>query len=153
MEAKDIAIRIARFDDAGRIAAAYSAWGYGGGIAPGDTAWLAEASGELIGVVRVAAEHGTLVLRGMRIAEQWRRLGIGARMLTTVGLWLDGRECYCVPYTHLVPFYGQIGFVEIADDDAPTFLSSRVTEYKHRSLDVRIMVRPALSMRRSVGPR
>jgi GNAT superfamily N-acetyltransferase len=143
MEAKDVTIRIARFDDIGKIAAAYSDWGYGAGIALDDTAWLAEAAGELIGVVRVAPEYGTLVLRGMRIAEQWRRLGIGSRMLTTVGSWLDGRKCYCVPYTHLVHFYGQIGFVEIATAAAPTFLSSRVTEYKHRSLDVLIMVRVA----------
>jgi GNAT superfamily N-acetyltransferase len=118
--------------------------GYGGGITPADTAWLAEAAGELIGVVRVAPEHGTLVLRGMRIAEQWQRHGIGTRLLTSVGSWLDeGRRCYCIPYTHLVHFYGQIGFVEIATAAAPTFLSSRVAEYKHHSLDVLIMVRCA----------
>jgi GNAT superfamily N-acetyltransferase len=144
MEAKDVSIRIARSNDISRIATAYSQWGYGGGITPADTAWLAEAAGELIGVVRVAPEHGTLVLRGMRIAEQWQRLGIGTRLLTAVGSWLDeGRKCYCVPYTHLVHFYGQIGFVEIATAAAPTFLSSRVAGYKHRSLDVLIMVRCA----------
>jgi hypothetical protein len=63
VETKDIAIRIARFDDIGRIAAAYSEWGCGGGIDPNDTAWLAELADELIGVVRVAPEHGTFVLR------------------------------------------------------------------------------------------
>jgi GNAT superfamily N-acetyltransferase len=143
MEAADVAIRIARFDDMSRIAAAYSEWGYGGGIVPADTAWLAEVAGELIGVVRVAPEHGTLVLRGMRIAERWRRLDIGTRMLTAVGSWLGDRTCYCVPYTHLVPFYGQRGFVEIAASAAPAFLSSRIAEYRHSSLDVVIMVRTA----------
>jgi GNAT superfamily N-acetyltransferase len=113
MEAKDVSIQIVCSNDISRIATAYSQWGYGGGITPADTAWLAEAAGELIGVVRVAPEHGTLVLRGMRIAEQWQRLGIGTRLLAAVGSWLDeGRKCYCVPYTHLVHFYGQIGFVE-----------------------------------------
>jgi hypothetical protein len=77
MEAKDVSIRIARSNDISRIATAYSEWRYGGGITPADTAWLADAAGELIGVVRVAPEHGTLVLRGMRIAEQWQRRGIG----------------------------------------------------------------------------
>jgi N-acetylglutamate synthase-like GNAT family acetyltransferase len=144
MEARDVSIRIARFNDIGRIATAYSAWGYGGGITPDDTAWVAEAADELIGVVRVAPEHGILVLRGMRIADQWQRRGIGSRLLTSVGSWLDeARICYCVPYTHLVHFYGQIGFVEIAADAAPTFLSSRVAEYKRRSLDVLIMMRSA----------
>ena len=141
MGAKDVSIRVARFDDISRIAAAYLEWGYGAGIAPDDTAWLAEIAGELIGVVRVAPEQGTLVLRGMRIAEQWRQLGIGTRMLNAVASWLDGRKCYCVPYAHLVHFYGQIGFVEIATAGAPTFLGSRVTEYERRSLDVVIMVR------------
>ena len=82
MEAKDVSIMIARSNDISRITAAYSEWGYGGGIMPADTAWVAEAAGELIGVVRVAPEHGTLVLRGMRIAEHWQRLGIGTRLLT-----------------------------------------------------------------------
>jgi GNAT superfamily N-acetyltransferase len=142
MEAKDVSIRIARSDDISRIATAYSQWGYGGGITPADTAWLAEAAGELIGVVRVAPEHGTLVLRGMRIADEWQRLCIGTRLLTAVGSWLDeGRQCYCVPYTHLVHFYGQIGFVEIANAAAPNFLRSRVAGYKDRSLDVLIMRR------------
>jgi GNAT superfamily N-acetyltransferase len=140
MEAGDVSVRIARSDEIGRISAAYSEWGYGGGITPADTAWLAEAAGELIGVVRVAPEHGTLVLRGMRIAEEWRGLGVGTRMLTAVGSWLGDRKCYCVPYAHLVHFYGQIGFVEIDPADAPSFLSSRVAEYKQRSLDVLIMV-------------
>jgi GNAT superfamily N-acetyltransferase len=142
MEAKSVSIRIARSNDISSIAAAYSEWGYGGGISPADTAWLAEAANELVGVVRVAPEHDTLVLRGMRIAEQWQRRGIGTRLLTAVGSWLDeGRKCYCVPYSHLVRFYGQIGFVEIATAAAPAFLSSRGAGYKHRSLDVLIMVR------------
>ena len=142
MEARDVSIWIAGSNDISRIAAAYIEWGYGGGIAPDDTAWAAEAAGELIGVVRVAPEHGTLVLRGMRIAEQWQRLGIGTQLLTSVSSWLgEGRKCYCVPYTHLVHFYGQIGFVEIATDAAPAFLGSRVAKYKQRSLDVVIMVR------------
>ena len=143
MEAKDVGIRIACPDDIGRIAATYLEWGYSAGIAPDNTAWLAEMAGDLIGIVRVAPEHGTLVLRGMRIAEQWRQLGIGTRMLNAVASWLDGRECYCVPYVHLVHFYGQIGFVEIATAAAPAFLGSRVTEYQRRSLDVLIMVRRA----------
>jgi GNAT superfamily N-acetyltransferase len=143
VEAKHAAIRIARPDDISRITAAYLEWGYGGGIASGDTAWLAEMAGDLIGIVRVAPEHGTWVLRGMRIAEQWRQLGIGTRMLNAVASWLNGRECYCVPYAHLVHFYGQIEFVEIAAAAAPAFLGDRVAEYKRRSLDVLIMVRPA----------
>jgi hypothetical protein len=63
-------VRMAGADDISRIAAAYAAWGYGGGITHHDTAWVAEMGGEVVGTVRVAPEHGTFVLRGMQIAER-----------------------------------------------------------------------------------
>jgi len=137
-------VRIARPADFGRIVAAYSAWGYSGGMTLVDTAWLAEADDELIGVVRVSPENGTLVLRGMRIAEDWRRRGIGTRMLRELAAWLGHRECYCIPYDHLVGFYGQIGFAEIATGAVPAFLAARLADYrKRRGLRVSIMVRGA----------
>src|SRR5579883_1878743 len=139
----DVLIRIARANEIPSISAVYADWGYGPGAAPEDTDWLAEALDRLIGIVRVAPEHGALVLRGMRVAEEWRRAGIGARMLQSVGLWLEDRECYCIPYAHLTAFYGRAGFVEIAPPDAPPFLSARWAAYRQRPLDVVIMVRPA----------
>jgi GNAT superfamily N-acetyltransferase len=126
-----------------RIAAAYAAWGYGGGIVHRDTAWVAELSGEVIGTVRVAPEHGTLVLRGMQVAERWQGTGIGTRLLAAVGSWLDDRTCYCIPYAHLKRFYERIGFCEIAVSTAPSFLAVRTADYKKRGLDVLIMVRCA----------
>ncbi|HXJ40980.1 MAG TPA: GNAT family N-acetyltransferase [Bryobacteraceae bacterium] len=138
-----VTIRIAHSCELNRILAAYKNWGYGGGITPDDTAWLAEVATELIGIVRVAPECDILILRGMRIAEQWQRRGIGGQMLRIVAEWLGKRECYCVPYTHLVHFYGQIGFVETEAAAAPSFLALRLDEYTRRSLDVTIMVRPA----------
>lgn len=137
----NITVRIAQPSDLNRVLTAYETWDYGGGIQPEDTAWLAEAADELIGVVRIAPENGTLVLRGMRIAEQWRRRGIGSRMLRILAAWLGNRECYCVPYAHLVEFYKQIAFVEIAPAGAPFFLAERVAEYERRGLNVTIMVR------------
>ena len=88
-------------------------------------------------------ENNTLVLRGMRVAAQWRRHGIGGQMLWAIAVWLGKRECYCVPYVHLVEFYGQIGFVEIAPASAPSFLAERLAEYRRRSLNVTIMARRA----------
>jgi GNAT superfamily N-acetyltransferase len=109
---------------------------------PEDTAWLAEAGDDLIGVVRIASEDCTLVLRGMRIADGWRRRGVGTQMLHEVAVWLGDRECYCVPYTHLVGFYAQIGFVEIQSGAAPGFLSERLSDYRQRrGLQVTIMRR------------
>jgi len=48
---------------------------------------VAEVDGQVTGVVRVAPGHGTLVLRGMRIVEEWRRRGVGSRMLRAVAEW------------------------------------------------------------------
>ncbi len=121
-----VAVRIAQLSDIGRVVDAYRAWGYRHGVSPEDTIWLAEDGEQLIGVVRIAAENGTFVLRGMRIAEAWRGRGIGTQMLSVLAAWLGNRECFCVPYDHLTAFYGQIGFVEIAPEVAPGFLAARL---------------------------
>ncbi len=122
---------------------AYEKWGYGGGLKAEDTVWLAEAASELIGVVRIAPEENVLVLRRMRIAEPWQRRGVGSKMLFAVAEWLASRECYCLPYAHLVAFYGQIGFVEISPAAVPSFLARRLTEYRFRALDTTLMARGA----------
>jgi GNAT superfamily N-acetyltransferase len=137
----NVLVRLAQSADFHQIASTYDAWGYGGGIKPEDTAWLALVEDEPVGVVRVAAENGTFVLRGMRIAESQRRQGIGSRMLSVIAEWLDDRECYCVPYVHLAKFYGQVGFSEIAPAEAPSFLVDRAADYRRRGLDVLLMVR------------
>lgn len=137
----NITVRLAQAADFDQIVSAYYAWGYGGGIKPEDTTWLALIEGELVGVVRIAPENGTLVLRGMRIAESQRRQGLGSRMLCDIARWLENRECYCIPYAHLVEFYGQIGFLEIAPHAAPPFLVDRAADYEKRGLDVAIMCR------------
>src|SRR5580692_5547056 len=119
-------IRIVQSSDASRILSLYESLGYRQGIAPDDTVWIAEASGEPIGIVRIAPEFGVLVLRAMRIAEPWQRLGLGTHMLHVVAKWLSHRDCYCVPYSHLPSFYGQIGFKEIPPESAPPFLAARL---------------------------
>ena len=134
-------IRIAEPEDAGRVRETYVTWDYARPIAPDDTIWLAEDAGNVVGIVRIAREFGTLVLRGMRIAPGWQRRGIGRRMLTSLDAWLGERECYCIPYAHLGKFYGQIGFEIIEVDSAPRFLRDRIDEYRRASLEVMVMVR------------
>lgn len=84
MDTSEATIRIALPDETARIAAVYAAWNYSGGFSTDDTVWLAEIADEWIGIVRIALEHGTLILRGMRIASHWQRLGIGTRILTAL---------------------------------------------------------------------
>jgi len=134
-------IRIARPDEYNRVLAVYAALGYRRTIDPADTVWFAENAEEAIGIVRVAAEQETLVLRGMRVAEQAQRRGLGTRMLRAIAEWLHDRECYCVPYPHLVGFYAQIGFAVIESSAAPAFLAERLANYRRSGEDVTLMRR------------
>ena len=67
-------------------------------------------NGELIGIVRLTTEEGVVVLRGMQVHPTFQRQGIGKRLLAAVAQELDGKGCFCIPYAHLVGFYGGIGF-------------------------------------------
>jgi GNAT superfamily N-acetyltransferase len=139
-------IRIATAADAHRVLAAYEAWKYRRRVGADDTVWVAEQVGALIGLVRIAPEEGTLVLRGMRVDEQYRGRGVGTEMLRAMARWLVDRECYCIAYSHLVRFYGQIGFAEIAPATGPQFLAMRLADYCSEGLHVTIMVRSAVDL-------
>jgi GNAT superfamily N-acetyltransferase len=94
--------------------------------------FLAECDGELVGIVRLAAEEGVIVLRGMQVHPRFQRQGIGRKILATVAQELDGRDCFCIPYAHLVGFYRGIGFDVIEPAKAPTFLRLRLESYLNR---------------------
>lgn len=125
-----VTIRHATSADRQVIEVFYEAVGYGAALGENDTLICAEAMGELIGVVRLALEHGVIVLRGMQVASEWRRKGVGARMLDEVQRTLRNRECYCVPYAHLVDFYSRAGFQIAPAAECPSFLVERVEGYR-----------------------
>lgn len=143
----DVTVAVARAEEHGRAAQAYEAWGYRGGVRAEDAVYVAEAGGELVGVVRRTVEEGVTMLRGMQVSPEWRRRGIGMRMLRAFVADLGGGECWCIPYTHLTGFYGTEGFTTVPDADAPAFLRARLAEYRARGLSVLIMRRPAGGLR------
>jgi GNAT superfamily N-acetyltransferase len=136
-----VTIRAAAPEEYERARAAYSTWGYDGGVAPDDVVYLAQHGTDLVGLVRRTREHGVTMLRGMQVAPAWRRRRIGSRLLRTFVEDLHGEECYCVPYTHLISFYGAAGFGAVREDAAPAFLRERLAAYRGRGLDVLIMRR------------
>ncbi|MGE4056230.1 MAG: GNAT family N-acetyltransferase [Vicinamibacterales bacterium] len=109
--------------------------------------FLAEHSGELVGVVRLAREHETLVLRGMRVHSRLQRQGIGRRLLETLGREIGDERCYCIPFRWLVGFYGEIGFQEIEVTDVPPFLAQRCAGYLEKGQNVVVMRREGRTMR------
>jgi N-acetylglutamate synthase-like GNAT family acetyltransferase len=127
-----IEIRRATAEDISRALNFYAERRYGGGIRPEDAVLLAEHDSELVGILRLTAEEGVVVLRGMQIHAGFQRQGIGNRLLATVAQELDGRDCFCIPYAHLVGFYGGIGFRAIEPAKAPTFLRRRLERYQDR---------------------
>src|ERR1700704_2978231 len=127
-----IEIRRAMAEDISRVLNFYTERRYGGGIRPEDSVLLAEHDGELVGIVRLTAEEGVVVLRGMQVHPRFQRQGIGKRLLATVAQELDGRGCFCIPYVHLVGFYGGIGFRPIEPPKAPIFLRLRLERYQAR---------------------
>ena len=142
-----ITFRVATMAEHPRVQAAYAAWGYRGGISPDDTLYVAEHGGEFVAAVRRAQEHGLVLLRGMHVAPEKQRKGIGSGLLGIFVEHLQGEACYCVPYQHLRAFYSRAGFASLPDHAAPEFLRERVRSYRTRGLDVFVMHRPAsLSM-------
>jgi GNAT superfamily N-acetyltransferase len=138
---RDVTVRVASASEYPRIEALYAAWGYRGGILPQDMLYVAEQGSEVIAAVRCTHEHGFVLLRGMYVAPEHQRRGIGSRLLDFFVSQIDGAACYCVPYMHLRVFYGRAGFAPIACESAPAFLRERVASYRSRGLDVLVMHR------------
>jgi predicted N-acetyltransferase YhbS len=99
---------------------------------------LAESDNAVVGAVRLCQVQGYLMLRGMLIERDHRRKGLGTQMLRHLEKHLRDQDCYCVPFAHLIPFYGVIGFQIVADDALPDFFRERLAKYQHNLNDPKI---------------
>jgi GNAT superfamily N-acetyltransferase len=115
-----------------RVATFYRSTGYTGQAQPSDRVFVAVDGEEWLAIVRLALENGVTVLRGMRVLPSHQRRGIGRELLRASCETLDGQPCYCLPFVHLVGFYGQAGFREIDPAGAPRFLTERLADYRGR---------------------
>ena len=124
------------------IGAFYETVGYGGGVSRDDVTLAARLDGRLVGAVRLCAEGGVFVLRGMQVAPAFQGRGIGRVLLDYCVPYLDKGPSYCVPYEHLTDFYGRVGFVVAPPELLPTFLAERLAGYvatNRRTLAMRRM--------------
>jgi GNAT superfamily N-acetyltransferase len=137
-----VTVRNGSADDLSQVADLYREWGYRSAAQPHDTLIVAEHDRRIIGVLRLVVEHGHRVLRGMRVQPAFQRTGIGTQMLEMAIRHIGERECFGIPYEHLVPFYARIGFAELAPADAPPFLVERSESYRAEGLKVVIIRRP-----------
>jgi N-acetylglutamate synthase-like GNAT family acetyltransferase len=137
----DVDVRLWSSRDLPAVAELYRGWGYRSAAHSRDVLVVAEHAGRIVGVVRLVREHGHTLLRGMRVQPEFQRGGVGTRMLRLFVQQLSG-DCYCIPFSHLLGFYGQVGFREIAEESAPAFLVERVKRYRAEGPDYTIMHRP-----------
>jgi len=112
-----------------QVRAFYGQAGYGGGVSALDTVLAASAGDRVLGAVRLCEEHGVIVLRGMFVAADAQRQGIGLALLAACLPWLDRGESFCLPYDHLVGFYSAAGFEPVPAEMLPPFLHARLTSY------------------------
>ena len=141
-------VRVASLDELPRLAEHYAAWGYRGGIAPADVAFVAEAEdGAPVGIVRQTVEHGVVMLRGMYVAPDARGRGIGSALLRAFVHHLEreprlrGEACWGIPFAHLERFYARGDFAFVPADSAPSFLRERVRRYMAEGHRVAVMRR------------
>lgn len=138
-----VTVRLGAADDLAAVAELYVEWGYRSAAHPSDTLIVAQHDQRIVGVVRLTVEYGHRMLRGMRVLPAYQRTGVGTQMLALAATQIGDRECFGIPYTHLLPFYAKIGFVEIAPADAPPFLVERAESYRAEGLKVAIIRRPS----------
>lgn len=137
-----VSVRIADPSEHDVLSALYRSWGYRAGIAPGSIVYAAMLEGQTVGLVRRTVENDTTMLRGMFIHPEVRRRGIGQQLLAAFTADLPDVDCLCVPFTHLVSFYGRSGFVVIPESAAPAFLRERLARYRGEGHDMLVMRRP-----------
>ena len=95
-------------------------------IGPDETVLLARCGESGIGAVRLVCEQGSLVLRTMQVHPDWQRRGIGTALLQSLVELVDERECFCLPWDHLVGFYAASGFAQVEPAVLPSFLQERL---------------------------
>ena len=131
-------VRIAKTAEYSGVRELYKACHYNGGVQDNDIVVIAK-DDKLIGAVRICLEHDVKTLRGMQVSSGCRVKGIGTLMLKFLQENFDMTGCYCIPYKHLKTFYGQIGFEEIQQGEAPDFLAERLKKYSDSGLDMMVM--------------
>lgn len=143
MSISEVQIAISDGADHAALNELYVSWHYHAGIASSDTVFVATHRNRTIGLVRRTEEQGALMLRGMHVDPDFQRQGVGTRLLQAFVADLPARECFCIPFDHLIAFYGQSGFAVVPLRESPPFLAERVRQYSREGHRVLLMRRPA----------
>ena len=75
------------------------------------------------------------MLSSMNIHPEYRGQKLGLDLLNIFNAFLNENnisETFCLPYSHLLNFYAQIGFVSITEEQTPPFLQERLKIYREK---------------------
>jgi GNAT superfamily N-acetyltransferase len=110
----------------------------------GETVFVIKVDGSIAGAVRLTPKADNyFFLRSMCIDPEWRRQGLGKQLLTGITPFLNGINCYCYPFSHLLAFYGEAGFVHIEEEGALMWIQQPYQRYCQQGRDIKIMIRMA----------
>lgn len=138
----NVSVSVAQGDELPQVLQLYQLAGYGGGVSADDIVLVAKDHARLLGAVRLCTEADFKVLRGMQVHPDFQGQGIGRMLLSGCVHYLDDSDAYCLPYAHLLRFYGQINFAAIEASALPPLLSQRLAGYVSAG-------QPVLAMKRS----
>ena len=84
---------------------------------------------EIIGAVRLTPRRCESVgdlyfVRSLCVASEWRRRGLGTRLLRAALAESAGRASYAFPFAELAPLYRAAGFRELPPAEAPAWLEA-----------------------------
>jgi len=113
--------------------------GHKGKAKPSDTAFWLEQQGEIIAGVRFSAAENGVLLRGLWVATEKRRQGLGSQLLRDTRTFWQHSTCYCFPYNHLEAFYTHHGFKRLDESTTPAPLDQQLERYLRRGEKVILM--------------
>jgi N-acetylglutamate synthase-like GNAT family acetyltransferase len=87
-------------------------------------------NGRLVGACYLSLEDGALILRGLQVAPQEQRHGVGRALLKYVDSVVGSQEAWCIHTAALRGFYGSCGFEEVRSDLAPDLLIKRLQRFE-----------------------
>ena len=77
----------------------------------------------------------------MYLDDDIKNQGCGSKLLNAIEPVLSGGIAFCLPFSHLGPFYTQAGFRKISVSLLPDFLQDRLNKYTEQNLKVIAMRR------------
>ncbi|MDX1453078.1 MAG: GNAT family N-acetyltransferase [Oleiphilaceae bacterium] len=84
---------------------------------------------KMIACVQIDREHNYYFLRAMVVAKNYRRQGLASQLLNAVAPYISTKDCWCLPFVHLVSLYQTAGFSEHDETTIPPTISTRLQRY------------------------